>query len=551
MAQSRHAFAHTVKSVVREHAVLCVAFAAAAASALVVPPDAQYLSYFDVKTLACLFSILAIAAALRNAGALDAVASTAARRFSHCRSAVAALVGTTLALSMFITNDMALVVTLPISAAVLAKSGWKEAIPFTFIMQNLAANLGGMILPFGNPQNLYLYEHFHIAFMDFFYAMFPSFFVSCLLIALCCGFHRFHGKVNAIKENTRSAGAIERPLTRALSNAPSENARSVDETSINSQSEDGLEAVNGEGNRREFVIAIPNVATNHTKSANPDVATAGTESVKTQKTIACLALLVLVIAAVFRIIPWQAATIAVVATLAVIDRNALKSIDVGLLLTFACFFVFSGNTARIPTLGELLTLGMQNNPLVLSAGLSQVISNVPSAILLSNTTDAWQPLLVGVNIGGAGTPVASLASLITISQYKVVTRQACMTAPHRNATRQADTAAPVAEQTGAAAPVVGQVGIAVPRAGRTGTLSPTGKRVGTATPTGKRTRTTSLADKAQERNCMSEELLALAKFNDFSENLPSRAKFIALLTLYGFAFLVLLASVSLAVSVGL
>lgn len=342
----------TAKRFVCDHAVLCVAFAAATASAVVVPPDARYLSYFDLKTLACLFGILAIAAALRNAGALDAAARAIATRFTQCRSASAALTGITLVLSQFVTNDMALVVMLPLSATVLARAGWHKAIPFTFIMQNLAANLGGMILPFGNPQNLFLYEHFRIPFDQFVGTMALSFLASCALIVICYVAHVFP----AMQQSQSTAQAAKTP----------DNQPKIDRL----------------------------------------------------RTTAGLALFALAIAAVFRIIPWPLMLAVVCVVLACTCRAALKSIDVALLLTFACFFVFSGNMARIPALDALLEYGMQTNPLALSAGASQVISNVPAAILLSAATDTWQQLLVGVNIGGAGTPIASLASLITISHYQ-------------------------------------------------------------------------------------------------------------------------------------
>lgn len=119
----------------------------------------------------------------------------------------------------------------------------------------------------------------------------------------------------------------------------------------------------------------------------------------------------------FVIIPPLAVTLAVVAVLAAADRRALAAVDCPLLLTFVCFFAFAGNLARIPALNDWLGALMANHGLLVSAGLSQAISNVPAAVLLSHFTSAWQPLLVGVNIGGAGTLVGSLASLITFQHF--------------------------------------------------------------------------------------------------------------------------------------
>ena len=170
----------------RERTVLVVSALAALATVPFVPPDEAYLGYFDVKTLACLFGILAVVDALRGIGLFEHAARLIVARFVTCRSAVAALVGSTLVLSMFATNDLALIMMLPLSAATLLKAGWERSLPFAFIMQNLAANLGGMILPFGNPQNLYLYERFSIPLGDFLSVMALPFAVSVVLIALCC-----------------------------------------------------------------------------------------------------------------------------------------------------------------------------------------------------------------------------------------------------------------------------------------------------------------------------------------------------------------------------
>ena len=340
----------------RTHAVLLVSALAAAATMLVVPPDASYLGYFDLKTLACLFGILALVGALRNAGVFEATARAMVARFSTCRAAVAAIVGITLVLSMIATNDMALIMMLPLCAATLLKAGWERALPFAFIMQSLAANLGGMIVPFGNPQNLYLFERFDIPLTDFLATMALPFAVSVLLIGLSCAL-------------------FAKPTPRASEGRPAEGRH----------------------------------------LARSDVA-----PVDRRRAIAFGALLLVVIASVFRLVPYPVSLVAVVAGLLVLDRRALRSVDFGLLLTFVCFFVFAGNMARVPEVSAWLSPLMADHGLWVSAGLSQIISNVPAAVLLSHFTGAWQPLLVGVNIGGAGTLVGSLASLITLQHFTSV-----------------------------------------------------------------------------------------------------------------------------------
>lgn len=364
--QSRGVFAFVwgvVGRFVRTHTVLAVSAVAALATVPFVPPDAAYLGYFDLKTLACLFSILALVGALRTVGAFEAVARRAVARFATCRAAVAVLVAATLLVSMVATNDMALIMLLPLSVATLLKAGWERALPFTFIMQNLAANLGGMILPFGNPQNLYLFERFAIPPADFVATMALPFGVSVLLIGVCCAM--FVKPIPAcVPSAPAEAGAAEAAATPGAPFAPVSHRRA-----------------------RAALYA---------------------------------ALLALVIASVFRLVPYPVALGAVIGALAILDRPALRATDFGLLLTFACFFVFAGNMARIPAVEAVLSHAMQHSALLVSAGASQIISNVPAAVLLSHFATDYHALLVGVNIGGAGTLVASLASLITFNHYRTV-----------------------------------------------------------------------------------------------------------------------------------
>lgn len=332
--------------------MLVVAAVAAAASALAVPPDEAYLGYFDWKTLGCLFCVLAVASALRLMGAFDRAARAVIARFRRPGPLALALVLTTAALSCVATNDMALIMMLPLSAATLMGANLPRLVTPAFVLQSLAANLCGMIVPFGNPQNLYLYSYYGLGLGDFLAAMALPFALSTAGIVACtwwlCG---------------QSNGGSDRDDTHSLA-APMPLSR-----------------------RRLAIYG---------------------------------ALVALTLLAVFRIVPVAAAVAVVAAALAALDRRALAAVDWGLLATFACFFVFAGNMARVPEVSAWLSPLMADHGLLVSAGLSQIISNVPAAVLLSHFTGAWQPLLVGVNIGGAGTLVGSLASLITLQHFTSV-----------------------------------------------------------------------------------------------------------------------------------
>ena len=326
----------------KAHAVMTVAFAAAAVTSILVPVDAAYLDYFDVKTLACLFSVLAVVCALKNIRFFYILAQRIVQCFRNARLSVLALVYITFIGSMLIANDMALLTFLPLGYFVLSSTGKEKYMAFTFIMQNIAANLGGMLTPFGNPQNLYLYTKFAIPNLEFMGIMLLPFCLSIALITLCC----------LVFVKAEPLQIADEPVTLPVG-----------------------------------------------------------------RTVLYLGLFALSIAIVFRGIPYWIGLIVIPAVLLFADRKALKMVDYPLLLTFVFFFVFAGNMARIEAVRQLLSGLLEKNTLLFSVLSCQFISNVPSAILLSQFTGNYADLLVGVNIGGAGTLIASLASLITFSEY--------------------------------------------------------------------------------------------------------------------------------------
>ena len=171
---------------IRKNLVLCIAITAAIVTSCIVLPDETYLSYFDWKTLTCLFCVLAVVCALKNIQFFYILAKKIVQLFRNARLAILALVYITFLGSMLIANDMALLTFLPLGYFVLTTTHMEKHMAFTFIMQNIAANLGGMLTPFGNPQNLYLYSKFHIPNLEFMGIMLPPFLVAVALITLCC-----------------------------------------------------------------------------------------------------------------------------------------------------------------------------------------------------------------------------------------------------------------------------------------------------------------------------------------------------------------------------
>jgi len=330
---------------VKKNVVLTVATVAALITCFFVPPSADYISYFDFRTLACLFITLAVVCALRQIRFFAILARRIVQMTGSLRMLALALVYITFIGSMIIANDMALITFLPLGYFALSVTNNEKYAALLFILQNISANLGGMLTPFGNPQNLYLYSYFSIPTMEFMAIMLPPFILAVVLLTLCCLF--------------------------------------FPKTSLSVDTELGVKL---------------------------DV----------KKTVLYLALFAVSILIVFRLVPWQAGLVVIPLVLWFAEREALYMVDYPLLGTFVMFFIFSGNLSQIPAVNNFAAALLEKSTLLVTAASCQFISNVPSAILLSHFTDNYRELLLGVNIGGAGTPIASLASLITLSEFRLL-----------------------------------------------------------------------------------------------------------------------------------
>jgi Na+/H+ antiporter NhaD/arsenite permease-like protein len=283
-----------------------------------------------------------VVCALKNIRFFTILARKIVSLTGNLRTAVIALVYITFIGSMLIANDMALLTFLPLGYFVLSATGQERHMAPVFILQNIAANLGGMLTPFGNPQNLYIYSYFNIPTLEFMGILLPTFLMAVLMITVCCLFF------------------------------PAEKITLTDSYEV---------------------------------KLNP------------RRTVFYLCLFAVSIIMVFRVIPYQLGLITVLVGLLFSDRRALRMVDYPLLLTFVCFFIFAGNMSRMEPVRALFSSLLEKNTLLVSALSCQFISNVPSAILLSQFTENYRELLWGVNIGGAGTLIASLASLITFREY--------------------------------------------------------------------------------------------------------------------------------------
>ena len=332
-----------IKEFVKKEAVLCIAAFCAFATMVVVPPDAEYLHYIDWRVLCLLLCLMGVVAGFKSLGAFQWLTFQLLKRIRSGR-----ILGLTLVLlpffcSMLVTNDVALLVFIPFTLPLLAELGCKKSMVPMIVLQTVAANLGSMATPVGNPQNLYLYAAYSLNVGEFFSVVLPLTALSLVALSLA-----------------------------ALAVLPKQ-------------------------------LPDPKLEQQEIKSV-PSLVLYG-------------ALFVLCLLTVFRVVPYLITTGVVVLALLILDKKLLKEIDFMLLLTFVCFFVVSENLGRVEVIREFLQNLLNKNTLLTAVGASQVISNVPAAVLLSSFTENWRDLLAGVNIGGLGTPIASLASLITLKLY--------------------------------------------------------------------------------------------------------------------------------------
>ena len=332
----------TIRSFIRREPVLIIAALAALLSCFFVPPDAAYAGYPDLRTLALLYCLMTVVAGLRQAGLFAHLAHMLCLRASSVRAMGLLLVLMSFFSAMLITNDVALLTFVPFAVVVLGMAERKRELIHIVVLQTVAANLGSMLTPVGNPQNLYLYSHYNLGVADFFRISFPVWALSLLLIVLGCLL------------------------------LPGERLR------VFIGEEPGMD-------RRALTLY--------------------------------LALFAVCLLTVLRLIGWPLMLLIVLAVLLALDRRTLLRADFMLLLTFAAFFVFAGNLARMEAVDQLLRRLLAGREYLTALLASQVISNVPAALLLSGFTDQARALLLGVNVGGLGTPIASLASLISLKLY--------------------------------------------------------------------------------------------------------------------------------------
>ncbi len=345
----------------KKETVFCISFLLAAASLLAVPVDRGYLAYPDYRTLALLFCLMMVVAGFQSLGIFTLLGKLLLRKAGSSRGISILLVLLCFFCSMIITNDVTLITFVPFTLLVFRMVHREERVLKIVVLETIAANLGSMATPIGNPQNIYLYSVSGMGMKAFLLAVLPYAGISLVLLLVALFVEK------------------DEPLAGAADGLEDKSSGSQDKSP---GSQDGIAM------RRMLTGAVP-----------------------------YLLLLLLSLLVVFRILPYGVALIATAVVVFVVNRRLYRSLDWFLLLTFLCFFIFIGNMKRIPEVSDFLMTVLEGRELWLGILVSQVISNVPAAILLSGFTDHFAPLLTGVNLGGLGTLIASLASLISFRFY--------------------------------------------------------------------------------------------------------------------------------------
>ena len=332
-----------VTGFIRDHSVVVISAILALLSFAFTEDPIGSFGSIDVRTICILFCFMASVAMMAGCGAFDRMASYLVSRTGGIRSLCMTLVMIPYVCSMFITNDVALITFVPLAIGVLEGIGRRDLMIPVIILQTAAANLGSVVTPFGNPQNLYLFSNYGLTFTDFIRVLLPMVVVGTLILMV---------------------------VTVLIS-------KGSEETAVSEK---------GELTHRPALM------------------------------MACI-LFVLCMATVMRAVPFEVTLIIVVVCSLISMPKALGKVDYSLLLTFVFLFLFTGNIASNPMMADLLGGLMEWDPVTASALASQFISNVPAAVLLSGFTEDWAGLLAGVDIGGFGTPIASMASLISLRLY--------------------------------------------------------------------------------------------------------------------------------------
>ena len=389
---------------VKKELVFFISATAAVITCFFVHPSAAYLKYIDWNTLALLFSLMTVVAGLRRCGVFVTLGNVLCSKVKSVRGLCGVLVFLCFFLSMFVTNDVSLITFVPFAITLLLSLGVQgKYIMLTVILQTVAANCGSMLTPIGNPQNLFLYGKMNCGLWNFMRILLPYTLISFVLLVLSLLVvpgTRLRMN-NSASQNKNAGGKQNAPEHQSAK----ESTCSADKAQLGKQNAPEHQSAEGS--------TCPADRTQLGKQRDAHHA----DKLTVARTVLYALLFITSILSVLGVFPkWCAAAATFIVVLAA-DRTTFFDVDYMLLLTFVAFFVFTGNIQHLGAVKNLLERVVQGNECASSVIASQVISNVPAALLLYPFSKNVEGLLCGVDIGGLGTLVASLASLISFKIY--------------------------------------------------------------------------------------------------------------------------------------
>ena len=332
-----------IVSFLKKEIVLTISGILAILSCFFVHPDTEYAGYIDFHTILILFCLMAVMAGLKDIGLFQRVGETLLKKFHSERGIVIVLVFLCFVSSMFITNDVALITFVPLALLIIMMAHLEHALCLIITLMTIAANLGSMLTPIGNPQNLYLYSVSNMSLADFLLLMLPYTLIAAVLL---------------------------------------------------------------------FLVIVLRYRSSEVHFHLPE----GRSDLNRKRIAYYLILFVFCLLSVAKICPIGILFLLIFAAVLFDKRSLLLQIDYSLLATFIFFFIFIGNMGRFDAFRDFLSSILEGHERLVAVLSSQIISNVPAALLLSGFTDKWNALIIGTNLGGLGTLIASMASLISYKQ---------------------------------------------------------------------------------------------------------------------------------------
>lgn len=341
-----------ITALLKKELMLSVSLLAAIISFFITPPSAKLLTSIDWKTLATLFMLLTVLEGFKKENIFNPLLRRCCQPGTIKKLTCFFVYGVFFT-SMFVTNDVSLIIFVPLTIILFRAGGKEKYILPVLTFENIAAIRGSLLMPFGSPQNLFLFSQSGISAPDFLLMMAPLCIMSFFLLYLfiCILFKNDQKEMIAVKEED-----ICKPW----------------------------------------------------------------EPERKGKRILYMSLFVLLIATIVsRTSLWPYITVAVTVAFIIFDRKILAQTDYVLLLTFLCFFVFSGSVCNNPSIAGFLQNSVSGHEYSWSILLSQVISNVPASIVLWPFTsqNGLRALLYGLDSAGLCSIIGSLASVINLRIY--------------------------------------------------------------------------------------------------------------------------------------